>query len=250
MQVKDVYEKLNEMAPFSLALSYDNPGLLIGDAEADVTRVLVALDCTPAVVAEAKSMGAQLIVTHHPVIFDPLRSVTAGENSVVYACLTSGIAVISAHTNLDSANSGVNDCLAAALGLTDVTVIEDDEGFRFRKGVLEPPLSADAFAVRIKSVLGGVVRYTDGGKPIQTVAVCGGSGGDLLELARAEADAYVTADVKHKTLIRASTLGFSLFDAGHFHTEDTVIKPLAERLAACLPGVAVLPMHLTEIKTV
>lgn len=250
MKNKDVLEVLQEMAPLSLALSYDNPGFLVGDAEAEVTSILVALDCTPAVVEQAKKIGAELIVTHHPVIFDPLKAVTAGENNVIYACLSAGIAVISAHTNLDSADGGVNDCLAAALGLSEITVIEDDEGFRFRKGVLSKPLSADALAAQIKAALGGVVRYTDGGKPIKTVAVCGGSGGELLELARAEADAYVTADVKHKTFIRASTCGFSMFDAGHFHTEDTVIRPLSERLADRLPGVRVQAVHLTEIKTV
>ncbi len=249
MQVKDVYEKLNEMAPFSLALDYDNAGFLIGDAAAVVKRVVVALDCTPLVVSKAKEVGAELIVTHHPVIFNPLKSVTA-EQGVVYDCLSANIAVISAHTNLDSAKDGVNDCLAKALGLTDITVIEDEEGFCFRKGKLSKAISALEFAKKIKSALGGVVRYTDGEKPIHTVAVCGGSGGELLELALKQADAFVTADVKHKTFISADANKFSLFDAGHFHTEDTVIEPLAERLSKALPEIDFIALHGTEIKTI
>lgn len=249
MLVKDVYEKLNEMAPFSLALEYDNAGFLIGDATAVVTIAVVALDCTPFVVSKAKEVGAKLIITHHPVIFNPLKSVTADEG-VVYACLSANIAVISAHTNLDSAKDGVNDCLAKVLGLTDIAAIEDEEGFCFRKGKLPKPLSATELARNIKAALGGVVRYTDGGKPISTVAVCGGSGGELLGLASKEADAFVTADVKHKTFISADAKKFSLFDAGHFHTEDTVIEPLAKRLSKALPEIEFIALHGTEIKTI
>lgn len=249
MKIKDILNKLNEMAPFSLALSYDNSGFLIGDSEGDVKKAIVALDCTPAVVDEAIKEKAELIITHHPVIFDPLKSVTAQSNKVVYSCLANKIAVISVHTNLDSADGGVNDSLANALELKNIQKIEGDEGFLFRYGELENTMSADELAERIKIKLGGVVRYTNSLKPIKTVAVCGGSGGDFLELAMNKADAFITADVKHKLLIKASANDYSLFDAGHFHTEDTVIEPFVKALADKMPSVLFKPYHLGEIKT-
>lgn len=249
MKIKDILNKINEVAPFSLALSYDNSGFLIGDDESDVTKVIVALDCTSDVIDEAVKEKAELIITHHPVIFDPLKSVTAQSNSIVYNCIKNNIAVISVHTNLDSASGGVNDSLALALGLKNVQKIEGDEGFLFRFGELEKEASSDELAERIKKSLGGVVRYTNSSKPIKTVAVCGGSGGDFLELAISKADAFVTSDIKHKLLIKASAMGYALFDAGHFHTEDTVIEPLVETLQGLMPLVQFKSFHLNEIKT-
>lgn len=250
MNVQQVLEAVQAIAPLSLAMGYDNVGLLVGDHMAKVTKVVVALDATPAVVTRAITLGAELIITHHPVIFDPLKRVTAEEQPVVFRCIQQGIAVISAHTNLDSAEEGVNHCLAKALGLTDLQSIVDEDGFCFQKGRLAHPQSAEALAKEIKERLGGVVRYTNGGKPIQTVAVCGGSGGGLLPLAIKEADALVTADVKHKTMIMADRMGFSLFDAGHFHTEDTVIESFCERLQQALPALSFLSFHGAEIQTI
>lgn len=248
MTVKEIYEILKSIAPEELALSYDNVGLLVGDGESKVSKVLVSLDCTPAAVSVAAEQGAELIISHHPVIFDPLKSVTAGD--VVYECLKHGISVLSAHTNLDSANSGVNHHLAKALGLKNVSVITDDENFSFRKGELADEMSADGLARYVKSRLGGVVRYTDGGKMIKTVAVCGGSGGSLLKLAMKNADAFITADVKHNVLIEAAKENFSIFDAGHFHTENVIVEPLTEELKALAPTVSFTAFCGKEIKTV
>ncbi len=249
MKAEQIFSALTEWAPLSLAMPYDNSGFLIGDPQTEVTRAIVALDCTAAVVKKAVREQAELIITHHPVIFDPLRRVTAAENNPVFACLSHGIAVISMHTNLDSAQGGVNDCLAAALGLKNIRRIETEDGFAFRKGELDDAMSADGLARYIKSRLNGVVRYTDGGKSIKTVAVCGGSGGDFLELAMREADAFVTADLKHKVLVSASNMGYPVFDAGHFHTENTVIAPLAKRLGERFREVSFLSYDPKEIKT-
>ena len=115
MLVNDVFSFLDELAPFSYAMDFDNSGLLVGDPAQPVKKILVALDCTASVVQLAKESGAQLIVTHHPVIFSPIQSVTA--ESIVYQLVSSGISVICAHTNLDLARDGVNDQLAQRLGL-------------------------------------------------------------------------------------------------------------------------------------
>lgn len=249
MKVLDVFNIINDIAPVETALSFDNPGILLGDAEGKVTKAVVCLDATPAVVKFAKENLAELIITHHPIIFEPLKSVVKSDGNVVYDCLVSGISVISMHTNLDLAKGGVNDCLAEALELLDIESVIDDEGFSFRKGSLKTEMSADELAGYVKQKLGGAVRYTDGKKKIKTVSVCGGSGGSELSLAMDNSDAFVTADVKHNVLIEASAQGFAIFDAGHFHTENVVVAPLTERLNNLVKNVRFLPFNGTEIKT-
>lgn len=249
MKVLDIFNLINGMAPIETALSFDNVGILVGDPEAEVKKAVVALDCTPAVVRKALDERAELIITHHPVIFEPLKSVVKSEGNVVYDCLVNGIAVISMHTNLDVAKGGVNDCLARALELCDIQSVVDDEGFSFRKGTLKTEMTADELANYIKEKLGGTVRYTTCKNSIKTVCVCGGSGGSELTLAMECADAFVTADVKHNLFIEASAKDFPLFDAGHFHTENVVIDPLAKELSKKIEKLEFIAFSGNEIKT-
>ncbi len=251
MTAKDIFDFLNEIAPLKDAMPYDNPGFLLGDKEREVTKAVVCLDCTKKAVQKAKELGANLIITHHPVIYDPLKNITADSNSRIYDCLTLGVSVISMHTNLDVAEKGVNDCLATALGLKNIKKIVDPEGFAFRKGQLTDPMTPEGFARYIKSRLGGVVRYVKGGTVIKNVAVCGGSGSGFVDLCIEEkVDALVTADIKHSVLIDANEKGFSLFDAGHFHTENVVVEPLSKQLSEHFPEVEFVPLNLREIHTV
>ena len=249
MKVSDIYNVLNQMAPLELALSFDNVGILLGDPGKEVVKTIVCLDCTTAVVETAIKEKAELIITHHPIIFEPLKSVVKSQGNVVYDCLANGISVISMHTNLDSSVGGVNDCLAKILELEMVETVEDDEGFSFRKGNLKKPTSAKELAEFVKNKLGGNVRYTDGEKNIKTIAVCGGSGGSELSLAMKNADAFVTADVKHNVFIEAALKKYTLIDAGHFHTENVVVEPLAETLNQKISNVEFIPFMGTEIKT-
>lgn len=251
MKADKIFEKLCEFAPIELAMNFDNAGFLLGDKNAEVKKAVVCLDATSSSVDFAIENGANLIISHHPIIYNPLKDITAQTNSRVYKCLATGISVISMHTNMDVAESGVNDCLANKLLLKNIAKIVDEEGFAFRKGELEEPMSAEIFARFVKERLGGVLRYTDSGKEISTVAVVGGSGGDFWKLARAcGADALVTADVKHSYFIDASENGFSLFDAGHFHTENVVVQPLCDRLIKEIPEVEFIAYNGKEIKTV
>ena len=250
MKVSDVFNLINSIAPLETALSFDNVGVLLGDFENRVTKAVVTLDATSAVVNYAKEIGAELIITHHPIIFDPLKNIVKQNSNVVYECLSNGISVISMHTNLDVANGGVNDCLANALELQNITTVMDEEGFSFKKGELKAKMSADEFAEYLKVKLGGAVRYTDGKKPIKTVCVCGGSGSSELTVAMNNADAFVTADIKHNVFIEADAKDFSLFDAGHFHTENVVIAPLTETLNKKAENVSFYAFNGTEIKTV
>ena len=245
MTVKDVYEFLDEKFPFNTARAYDNPGLLVGDSNAKVTGVITCLDCSDEAISKAVEIGANLMVTHHPLIFKPLTSVT--EESLVYRLIRNGISLISAHTNLDVGDGGVNDTLCSAIGLTNIEKIYDGEGYAFRMGELSEPMDSDSLAQRLFSVLNIRVKYVGENKFIKKVAVSSGSCGDLLEVAlKTSADAFVTADVKHKDFCRAHNEGFSLFDAGHFNTEDVVIPVLAKLLSE--QGLRVEEFRFSPIK--
>ena len=195
MTVSKIFQFLNKQYPCDTACDFDNVGLLIGDSEQEVTKALVSLDCTLQTIAEAKEKNCQLIITHHPVIFSPLKNVLAG--SIPFELIKSGISVISMHTNLDIAkNGGVNACLCKALGIENTEIYTASDGYALMSGRVSP-LSADDFAKQIKSTLGGTVKYVDGKKLIEKVLVCSGSGGDFInEAIKGGFDALVTADIK------------------------------------------------------
>jgi dinuclear metal center YbgI/SA1388 family protein len=239
--VGDFYDAIERFAAFVTAEGSDNAGLLVGSRQLEVKAALVALDATAAAVQEARELGADLIVTHHPVIFSGVRKL--GAESVLYRLIAAGISVISAHTNLDAATGGVNDILCGLLGLGNVRPLESEihPGLA-RVGELPAPLSARQLAGLVRNVIGvPVVKFTECTAYIKTVAACGGSGADLMpEAIAAGAQALVTADTKHHQLIEARDNGFALMDAGHYATEATVVQPLAEKLSAMLPGARVL----------
>lgn len=249
MTVGDILEFMNKIAPPSLAEDYDNVGLLVGDINSDVSGILVSLDCFGEVIDRAEDVGANLIITHHPVIFDALKTVT--ERSLQYRLIKKGISVISAHTNLDQTDGGVNDALCTALGLYDVRHIESSDGFSFRIGELDEPEDPYTFARNIKEALGGSVKFVAGKGDISSVAVCSGSGGSMLYDAIAcGADALVTGDVKHNVFIDAGESGISLYDAGHFNTEDVVIEPLCREISEVFPEIPVFSCHFSKIENV
>lgn len=228
MTVQNIYDFLKEKFPLDTACDFDNVGLLVGNPDNTVNNVLIALDCTDITVENAVKNGCNLIVTHHPVIFEPLKNVLKG--SIVYSLIENKISVISMHTNLDVGVGGVNDSLCKAISLSDIETVIAEDGYVLRKGSLSP-ISADALAEKLKNDLGGCIKYVDGGKKIETVLVCSGSGGNFLsEAVKHNCDAFVTADVKHNQFLEAKHLGLSLFDAGHFNTEDVVVPALKEML--------------------
>ncbi len=246
MTVKSIFDYLNSLYPVDTACDFDNPGLLVGDGEMAVKTALISLDCTLSTVEKAMSENCKLIITHHPIIFSPLKKVTAG--SVVYELVKNGISVISMHTNLDIGEGGVNDCLCYELGLSNITPYTAEDGFLLKSGVISPT-TADDFAEKIKAKLGGRVKYVDGEKKISKVLVCSGSGGDFInEAINGNFDALVTADTKHHQFLVTKDNGISLFDAGHFETEDVCIEPLREKLQANFKGITFITDHTTNIK--
>lgn len=249
MKLQCVYDYLDKLAPFSTQMEFDNAGFLVGSTDEELTSAVVTLDVTDGAIEYAKNIGANLIVTHHPVIFNPLKNVLS--TSLIYKLIKNNIAVISAHTNLDMAKGGVNDTLCKVIGLKKVkSVIPCGDCFEARIGELPKPLSADEFAAHLKTALGCTVKYSGEGT-IKTVGVCSGSGGDLLEdMKNLSVDAFVTADVKHSMFIFADTLGVSLYDCGHFNTEDIIVEPLCESLNKNVAMLKFFPYHSEIIKSI
>ena len=254
--VKAIYEFINSVAPFDIQEDFDNAGFLVGRKKQEVTRILVALDITREVAEEAARLGAELIVAHHPVIFNPVKSVTDETltGQVLLALAEQKIAAICAHTNLDAALGGVNDCLAEALELTDVSQLcqegVDAQGRPYGIGrvgtVRRPELSAREYAAFVKERLkSACVRFVDGGRPVQRVAVGGGACGSMIEDAVARGcDTFVTADLKYNQFLDAKALGLNLLDAGHFPTENVVCGPMVQWLSEAFPKVEV---RLSEV---
>lgn len=232
MTVQNIFDFLNEKAPFATAEEWDNPGLLVGDPHKEVNRVLVALDATHAAVDIAQALEADLMITHHPVIFAPLKRLSA--HSVPYRLAAEDIALIAAHTNLDKAAGGVNDTLANRLGLQEVAVAED--GYT-RIGRLPQEMTAQDFAAHVAQVLEVPVRYA-GEEPVNTVAVCGGGGGDFIASCVGLADAYVTGEVKHHEWLAAEGC-INVVEAGHYATEVPVVDTLAAWLKEAYPELTV-----------
>ena len=236
--VKEIYAYIDTFAPFDRALSFDNVGLLVGDGEQPVQRAMLALDITPEVVEEAASWGAQLIISHHPVIFQPLRALPAG--SAVYRLARHGMAAICAHTSLDFAPEyGVNTELARVLGLKNGRwILPCEQVMEAYLGELPQPLSARELAEKVKGDLQcEQVRYVDGGRPIRYAAVCSGAGADCLSrAANAGADALITGESKHHLLLLARETGITLIEAGHFSTEAVVLPMLQKKLSEAFPA--------------
>ena len=240
-RVKDIVNSLNLDAPFSLAEPWDNVGLLVGNPDQEVTSILIGLDPTNSLIDEALASGSNLVVTHHPVIFQPLSSINTAEprRKLLEKLLANEIAIIGCHTNLDSAADGVSDILATRLGLENLSPLlptgeKDITGTGLgRIGSFSAPVSATIFIERVQEVLNLPSVQVAGKMPkkIKTVAVCGGSGSDLATVALAGgADIYLSAEIKHSTAIWAIENNFCIIDGTHFATEQPSVSLLAKKL--------------------
>ncbi|MBQ7133930.1 MAG: Nif3-like dinuclear metal center hexameric protein [Ruminococcus sp.] len=226
--IKDIYEYLDTIVPFETQAEFDNCGLLVGDMDTKVSKVLMCLDITNEVIKEAKDISAQLILSHHPVIFSPLKSVQT--DSVVYKLISSRLSALCAHTNLDKAeNIGVNAVLAKKLNLKNTALYPDEF---LCVGELSSPMTDREFALFVKNALSCKgVRYTKG-KVVKTVAVSSGAGSEGVTLSdKYSFDAFVTGELKHHHFLYAKEKSLCAVEAGHFCTEDIVIGPLRDLLA-------------------
>lgn len=244
----DILKFIETLAPPYMKEDWDHVGLNCGHPDAPVTKILVALDPFDEAIAEAEAFGAELLVTHHALIWKPdFVTDTTSQGRRTLELIERHIAHINAHTNLDCAPGGVNDVLAEALGLRDVEIIRptgtDGQGRPYgllRMGtVAEQP--AEAFLAHVKSVLGCPgLRYVNPKATVRRVAVGGGAcAGGIAEVLEAGCDTFVTADVRYNQFRDAYDGGLNLIDAGHFHTERPVCARLAAKIAEEFPEVQV-----------
>ena len=247
--VADILDYIQTLAPTYMKEDWDNVGLNCGRSDRQVKKILVALDPFADVCEEAKEIGADLLVTHHALIWKSgfvSDSNEQGRNTLFL--IENGIAHINAHTNLDCVPGGVNDILAEKLGLENIKVIgpkgTDEEGRPWgllRQGVvmLQP---LEQFLPAVKAALGCEgLKYVNAGKPVCRVAVGGGAcAGEMEQAAVAGCDTFVTADVRYNHFWDAKALGLNLIDAGHFHTENPVCAYVAKKLQEAFPNVEVV----------
>lgn len=241
--VKDVLRWVDDRAPFRFAMSWDRCGLQVGDPEAPVHGIMVALDPSADTIEESVEAACQCLVTHHPLIFRSMNAVRRDQfpGSLVVRAIEGGINIISAHTNLDAARAGTNDCLAELLALENIEPLEVEAAWQGqeqyagmgRTGLLPGVVKIEDLAARVADVLGGIkVRVVgDRGREVRRLALCTGSGGSLIETVITRgSDVYVTGDLKYHEAQMALAAGLSLIDVGHFASERLVVRPLAEYL--------------------
>lgn len=248
MLLGEILSSLDRIAPFSLALSWDNSGLQVGDLHQKIERLYLALEATHEVIDRAQGKGAQLIVTHHPLIFTPLKAIVKGgyPGTLIYRLIESDMALIAMHTNWDAAPEGLSHALAQKVGLRDQEFLEplspSGEGGIGRVGILPQATTPETLAHRLMEELPAPWARVVGDpyKKVQRVAVCPGSGGDLWPKAQAlGAQLLVTGDVKHHQAREAQETGMILLDLGHFATESWGMRLLKEKIEKEVPQMKV-----------
>lgn len=230
MQIKEIIDVVEAFAPLSLQELWDNSGVQVGRVDVEATGVLLALDVTEYAVTEAARMGANLIVSHHPLLFEGLKNITpeTAEGRIVMVAIENGITIYSSHTPMDSCAGGINDVIASELGLIDVQVLVPSATDPIvgigRVGELPHDMTVEQFAMKLQEIfdLRGIKFCASDGATIRRVAICSGGGGSLLENAiLSGADSYICGDLKYHDFGRA-TGRISLFDIGHYESEICV----------------------------
>lgn len=244
--VKDIYNYIDIIAPFNTQEEWDNSGLLVGDGNSEVTKILFALDVTSDIINQAVDCAAELIITHHPVIFKSVADVLS--DSLVYKLIKNNISIICAHTNYDKAIDGVNDILCNTVGFDSFKKIEDT---CLNVAEFNNEISSDSFVNCVKNSLAGSVRYNSVNRSIKNVAVCSGSGSDYLSLAKElDCDALLTGDASHHAFLDANEMDILLVAAGHFETEMIAIEPLMNKIKCQFDISCVLAQQNTPIITI
>lgn len=229
----DLLNHFEAFAPLETQMDFDNAGFLVGDINAEINRVLITLDITSEVVHNAHDIGADLILSHHPVIFRPIKNLYT--NTVPYQLAKYGISALCMHTNVDLAEiDGINFCLAQAIGLQNIKV---DTKNCFAYGSIQET-DAENFAKHVKKSLNcDGLRFTDIDKKIKKVVVSGGAGGDLIFNLPPETDAFVTGEIKHHELLYAAENNIVAVDASHRRTEEIFKQAMQKRLSKSFPEV-------------
>ena len=243
-KVKDVTQVIEGFAPLSIQEKWDNSGLCIGSPDAPVSSVLFGLDCTPELVDEAIECGADMIVTHHPLIFSGLKKISPDDmvGEAVFKAIKAGISIYAAHTNADKVIAGVSGAMAAKLGLQNVEILsEDGEGTGLGVvGNLVEPMTAQQMVEMVKDRF--ALKTVKASKPVDgmitRVAMCGGSGGSLIGAAKAAgAQLYISGDISYHNFFTSE--GFMLMDIGHYESEIEIVDILFSLVKKNFPTFAV-----------
>ena len=244
MKVKDIINIIEEFAPLGIQEKWDNSGLCIGSPEDEVTSVLMGLDCTPELVDEAVACGADMIVTHHPLIFSGLKKISPDDliGAAVIKAIKAGISIYAAHTNADKVIAGVSGAMAAKLGLENVTILDEDgEGTGLGVvGDLPAPMTSQEAVEFVKERFGLKAMRTS--KPVEgnisRIAMCGGSGGSLIGVAKAAgAQLYISGDISYHNFFTPE--GFMIMDIGHYESEIEIVDILFSLIKKKIPTFAV-----------
>ncbi len=233
MTVKELYERLSIVFPRELSCEWDNDGLMVlPDPDRVVNRVLVTLDVTDIAVERALREDADVIISHHPLLFHPLSTLSVEDplSKKALKCAMAGISVMCFHTRADAAHGGVSDLLADLIGLSNTEIIGEEK--ILRAGNLLSPMNARELADKVKQVLGApAVNVSDTGRPIRWLAVAGGEGKDMVPLALASGcDALLTGRVGYHTMLDGAEAGITLIEAGHFYTERPILAVFEEQV--------------------
>jgi len=248
---------IEEFAPSSVQESWDNSGLIIGDEDRDISKALLALDCTPEVVAEAESIGAELIITHHPLIFGGVKKIDERTNvgRAIVKAIKGDISIYSVHTNIDKILKGVSGLMAERLGLKNIKILSRDKGYSNNAGVvdgaeqevglgvvgdMEYPMAVEEFCKMVRGKFSLEVLKTS--QPIEgeisRVALCGGSGASLInEAILSGAQVYISGDISYHNFFCED--GFMIMDIGHYESEIGVLELLSAILSKKISNFAV-----------
>ena len=244
MKVKEIISAIEEFAPLSIQEGWDNSGLCVGSPEDEVTSVLLALDCTPELVDEAVSCGADMIVTHHPLIFKGLKKISVEDQvgEAVVKAIRAGISIYAAHTSADKVLAGVSGAMAARLGLKNVRILDEDgEGTGLGTiGDFDSPMTAEEAVNFVKERFSLKTMRTS--RPVEglvsRVAMCGGSGGSLISAAKAAgADLYISGDISYHNFFTEKD--FMIMDIGHYESEIEIVDILFSLIKKKFPTFAV-----------
>ena len=244
MKVRDIIKVIEDFAPLSIQEGWDNSGLCVGSPEDEVSSILLGLDCTEKLVDEAIECGADLIITHHPLIFSGLKKISPDDpiGAAVIKAVRNGISIYAAHTNADKVIAGVSGAMAARLGLTDVEILEEDgEGTGLGVvGNLPSPLSAKEAIALVKDRFSLKMMKTSAPAecPVTRIAMCGGSGGSLIRSAqKAGAQLYISGDISYHNFFTPE--GFMIMDIGHYESEIEIVDILFSLIKKNFPTFAV-----------
>ena len=244
MKAKDIIKVIEDFAPLSIQESWDNSGLCIGSPEDEVSSILIGLDCTEALVDEAVSCGADMIITHHPLIFSGLKKISPDDQTgaAVIKAVRAGICIYATHTSADKVIAGVSGAMAAKLGLTDVEILEEDgEGTGLGVvGNLPAPISAEEAIMLVKDrfSLNMMRSSAPVSVPVARIAMCGGSGGSLIKAARKSgAQLYISGDISYHNFFTPE--GFMIMDIGHYESEIEIVDILFSLIKKNFPTFAV-----------